>query len=109
MFEAHIYTEASHTETFQENRSVALNTPACCWHSLHQCNVRYWITSGKRQSRDQLFLYVEFRNRDNSHSYKLIELQKDHISKDELHSIICRSSLSAQLDPVKTEQWCQSF
>ncbi|WP_299200770.1 hypothetical protein [uncultured Amphritea sp.] len=109
MFEAHIYAESSHTETAQGNRSVKLNTPASCWHTLYQCNVRYWVTSGKRQSRDQLFLYVEFRHRDNSHNYKLIELPGTHISIDQVQEIICRSPLGLQLDPLKTEQWCQSF
>ncbi|WP_428033715.1 hypothetical protein [Amphritea sp.] len=109
MFEAHIYAESSHTEAGLGIRSVKLNTPASCWHTHYQCNVRYWITSGKRQSRERLFLYVEFRHRDNSHGYKVIELPGGHIRVDQVQDIICRSSLSVQLDPLKTEQWCQSL
>jgi len=109
MFEAHIYSQSSRPETVPGSRLVKLNAPACCWHSTYQCNVRYWITAGKRQSLEQLFLYIEFRNRDNSHSYKVIELCGTNLSTEQIQDIICRTPLSLQLDPIKTEQWCQSL
>lgn len=109
MFEAHIYSQSSRPETVPGGRLIKLNAPACCWHSTYQCNVRYWITAGKRQSLEQLFLYIEFRNRDSSHSYKVIELCDTTLSTEQIQDIICRTPLSLQLDPIKTEQWCQSL
>ncbi|UTW04216.1 hypothetical protein KDX31_04140 [Amphritea atlantica] len=109
MFEAHIYSQSSRPETVPGDRLVKFNSPTCCWHSRYQCNVRYWITPGKRQSLERLFLYIEFRNRDNSHGYKVIELPGNNLSTDQIQGVICRSPLSLQLDPLKTEQWCRSL
>ncbi|MBN0988877.1 hypothetical protein [Amphritea pacifica] len=109
MFEAHIYSESPRTETVAAIRQVKLNSPASCWHNHYQCNIRYWITQGKRQSREHLFLYIEFRQRDNSHGYKVLELPGNSLTTEAVQKIICNTSLSLQLDPLKTEQWCRSL
>lgn len=114
MFEAHFtYAESPSSNHDQDEPCVVFNTPACCWHSLHQCNVRYWITPGKRQSQTSLFIYIEFKKSDNSHDYKLIELVSTELSATQhslkqVQKLISTTPLGEHLDRLKTEQWCQS-
>jgi hypothetical protein len=119
MFEAHFtYAESPSSNNELDESSVVFNTPASCWHNLHQCNVRYWITPGKRQSQTALFIYIEFKKSDNSHDYKLIELISTELISTELSTaqyslqqvqkVISTTPLGEQLDRLKTEQWCQS-
>ena len=115
MFEAHLTYAASPLADYaQDDRNIKLNTPASCWHAIHQCNLRYWITRGKRQSQAVLFLYIEFKKTDNSHGYKLIELLETEpsaatLSVKHAQNIINSTSLDNTLDRLKTEQWCQSL
>ena len=129
MFEAHFtYAESPLSNHELNEPSVVFNIPACCWHNLHQCNVRYWITPGKRLSQTALFIYIEFKKSDNSHDYKLIELVSTEslpterlvtnkvteelsatpFSLKQIQKIISTTPLGEQLDRLKTEQWCQS-
>ncbi|MDO6561833.1 hypothetical protein Q4488_00410 [Amphritea sp. 1_MG-2023] len=109
MFEAHIYTEAGNPDAGLNHQSVKPNTSANCWHTRYQCNVRYWLAEGKRQTRATLFLYIEYYNRDNSHGYKLIEIPQSTLTVDQAQRIISQTQLSPQLDPIKTEQWCKTL
>ncbi|BBB25659.1 hypothetical protein [Amphritea japonica] len=115
MFEAHLTYAASPLADYaQDDPCIKLNTPASCWHAIHQCNLRYWITRGKRQSQTLLFLYIEFKKTDNSHGYKLIELLETEssaikLSVKEAQKIINSTLLGTTLDRLKTEQWCQSL
>lgn len=129
MFEAHFtYAESPQSNHELDEPPVVFNVPACCWHNLHQCNVRYWVTPGKRLSQTALFIYIEFKKSDNSHDYKLIELLSteliptEHLvteripkklsttsfSLNQIQKIISTTELGEQLDRLKTEQWCQS-
>lgn len=109
MFEAHIYTEAANPDAGLHQRSVQPNTPANCWHTIYQCNVRYWMAEGKRQTQPTLFLYIEYCNKDNSHGYKLIEIQQASLTVEDAQRVISQALLSPQLDPIKTEQWCKTL
>lgn len=105
MFEAHIYNE-------QDCPAVSFSDPALtpgqhyrCWHPLYRCNVRVWLASGKRQSTEQQFLYIEYRNRDNSHGYRSLEITQAALKCSEVQRLLTDLRLSEQLDPVRTERW----
>lgn len=122
MFEAHFsYAESSPANNALDDPWIKFDTSACCWHNLYQCNVRYWVTPGKRQSNNALFIYIEFKKADNSHDYKLIELvltgalseeraelSANFFSLKQVQKIISTTPLGSSLDRLKTEQWCQS-
>ena len=108
MFEAHIYSDSQANETVQGLPSVVPGKTYQCWHSNYQCNVRFWCSTGKRQGQTVLFIFIEYRNRDNSHGYKRLELPAEQLNREALTETISRYPLSNSLDPIKTESWCRS-
>ena len=108
MFEAHIYSDSQANETVQGLQSFVPGKTYQCWHSHYQCNVRFWGSTGKRQGQAVLFIFIEYRNRDNSHGYKKLELSTEQLNGKALTDIISRYPLSTDLDPIKTENWCRS-
>ncbi|MCV6610411.1 MAG: hypothetical protein OIF55_06550 [Amphritea sp.] len=105
MFEAHVYNE-------QDSAAVEFSDPILtagqhyrCWHPLYQCNVRVWLAAGKRQNNNQHFLYVEYRNRDNSHGYRSVEIPQQALRRSALQELLSNLPLSRELDPTRTERW----
>lgn len=109
MFEAHIYSEITSTVVTKDIEAIDQQKTYLCWHSIYQCNVKYWGSAGKRQGQSLLFIFIEYRHKDNSHGFKRLELCADNYNRTQLNELISRLPLDDQLDPVKTETWCRSL
>lgn len=107
MFEAHIYSDTN-LATEDQLSELSDNRHYQCWHANYHCNVRVWLASGKRLTDNQIFLYIEYRNRDNSHGYKKVEISSTSLSINKLNQIVCQQVLGENLDPIKTELWSKS-
>lgn len=105
MFEAHIYNEQDSSVTEFSDPVLTAGQHYRCWHPLYQCNVRVWLAAGKRLSTEQQFLYIEYRNRDNSHGYRAVEIPQPVLRQSTVQDLLRDLPLSQQLDPVKTERW----
>lgn len=105
MFEAHIYHEQSAATAKFDDPILTTGQHYRCWHPLYQCNVRVWLAAGKRLNTEQHFLYIEYRNRDNSHGYRAVEIAQAVLRQSTVQRLLRGLPLGQQLDPAKTERW----
>ena len=113
MFEAHLPTadlsaHNDHLISFHSGDERLIEIPL--FNKRHQCHTWVWTAKGKRKDQkgtphDRLFVYVEYKNRNNTSCYFSKELRGESLIDQQFITLLAESLHLPGINSSSTQQW----